>query len=116
MNRTLWLLLALTSLGHALLSSAQAAELPYQSTPPGWYGTIYLTQQRQCTPCRMHSLPNGQLWLENKAGIGIAVGTHEVLGINSLPVERKLLHHWARHLNPVVAKTQFPQQAAEYWP
>jgi hypothetical protein len=69
---------------------------------------IYLIHDRICKTCRMTDLGNERVWLENTEGLGEAVWSHEIMGLDTHPWQRKFLKHRVATEHPLVIQTLWP--------
>ncbi|MFM7390706.1 MAG: hypothetical protein ACKO34_08830 [Vampirovibrionales bacterium] len=112
----LWGILSYLLLFTATLAWADSLPRPRQAlTQPqhtqGWVD-IYLTDDRICQGCKMTDLGNERVWLENTAGLGEAVWSHEVVGLDTHPWQRKFLKHSLRSEHVLVTKTLWPNASS----
>jgi len=65
------------------------------------YYDVYLTHRRICRSCWVQPISETHVRLVNQAGEAEIVLARDVLGQDEHPVQRKVLDHFAKHMNPI---------------
>ena len=65
------------------------------------YYDVYLTFRRICRACCMQPVSSTHVRLVNQAGEEELVLVRDILGVDEHPVQRKVLEHFTKHLNPI---------------
>ncbi len=84
-------------LGLSLLS---AMNLPSFAEKAPYYD-VYLTHRRICRHCWVQPISATHVRLVNQAGEEEIVLARDILGVDEHPVQRKVLDHFAKHMNPI---------------
>ncbi|MFN9691150.1 MAG: hypothetical protein ACK551_03520 [Vampirovibrionales bacterium] len=74
---------------------------PFAVAEKSPFQDVYLTNRRICRSCWMQPISETHVRLINQAGEAEIVLARDVLGVDEHPVQRKILDHFAKHMNPI---------------
>ena len=84
-----------------ILSLGLLCGSPFAVAEKSPYQDVYLTNRRICHNCWVQPISETHVRLINQAGEGEIVLARDILGVDEHPVQRKILDHFAKHLNPI---------------
>ncbi len=93
-------ILKMLCLGIFCLSFFSAMSLLVRAEKAPYYD-VYLTYRRICRNCWVQPISATHVRLVNQAGEAEIVLARDVLGVDEHPVQRKVLDHFAKHMNPI---------------
>lgn len=93
-------ILKMLCLGIFCLSFFSAMSLLVRAEKAPYYD-VYLTFRRICRACCMQAVSSTHVRLVNQAGEAEIVLVRDILGVDEHPVQRKVLEHFTKHLNPI---------------